>query len=54
MGGLERKLLAGESLFLTRYLANGPGAVGITGPLPAEGGGRVEAVVGGILGGILE
>src|SRR5439155_26003883 len=27
MGGLKRKLLAGESLFLTRYLANGPGAV---------------------------
>jgi uncharacterized protein (TIGR00266 family) len=36
MGGLKRKLLAGESLFLTRYLANGPGAVGITGPFPGS------------------
>src|SRR2546421_1308661 len=34
VGGLKRKLLAGESLFLTRYVANGPGAVGITGPFP--------------------
>jgi uncharacterized protein (TIGR00266 family) len=36
MGGLKRKLLAGESLFLTRYRANGPGAVGITGPFPGS------------------
>jgi len=35
-GGLKRKLLAGESLFLTRYIANGPGAVGITGPFPGS------------------
>ena len=36
MGGLKRKLLAGESLFLTRYRANGAGAVGITGPFPGS------------------
>jgi len=36
MGGLKRKLLAGESLFLTRYQANGAGAVGITGPFPGS------------------
>src|SRR5438874_8620378 len=36
MGGLKRKLLAGESLFLTRYMANGAGAVGITGPFPGS------------------
>src|SRR5438067_6720157 len=36
MGGLKRKVLAGESLFLTRYLANGAGAVGITGPFPGS------------------
>ena len=35
-GGLKRKLLAGESLFLTRYTANGPGAVGISGPFPGS------------------
>jgi uncharacterized protein (AIM24 family) len=35
-GGLKRKLLAGESLFLTRYEANGSGAVGITGPFPGS------------------
>jgi len=35
-GCLKRKLLAGESLFLTRYQANGPGAVGITGPFPGS------------------
>lgn len=35
-GGLKRKLLAGESLFLTTYVANGPGAVGITGPFPGS------------------
>ncbi len=36
MGGLKRKLLAGESLFLTHYRANGAGAVGITGPFPGS------------------
>src|SRR5437762_2775136 len=36
MGGLKRKVLAGESLFLTRYVANGPSAVGITGPFPGS------------------
>lgn len=35
-GGLKRKLLAGESLFLTRYSARGAGAVGITGPFPGS------------------
>jgi uncharacterized protein (TIGR00266 family) len=35
-GGLKRKVLAGESLFLTRYHANGSGAVGITGPFPGS------------------
>jgi uncharacterized protein (TIGR00266 family) len=35
-GGLKRKLLAGESLFLTNYVANGAGAVGITGPFPGS------------------
>jgi uncharacterized protein (TIGR00266 family) len=35
-GGLKRKVLAGESLFLTKYRANGPGAVGITGPFPGS------------------
>src|SRR5947207_3266724 len=35
-GGLKRKLLAGESLFLTRYQANAAGAVGITGPFPGS------------------
>jgi uncharacterized protein (TIGR00266 family) len=35
-GGLKRKLLAGESLFLTRYEAKGAGAVGITGPFPGS------------------
>src|SRR3954470_17453435 len=36
VGGLKRKLLAGESLSLTRYLANGSRAVGITGPFPGS------------------
>ncbi len=36
VGGLKRKLLAGESLFLTRYQARGAGAVGITGPFPGS------------------
>jgi uncharacterized protein (TIGR00266 family) len=35
-GGLKRKFLAGESLFVTRYRADGPGAVGITGPFPGS------------------
>lgn len=35
-GGLKRKLLAGESLFLARYKASGSGAVGITGPFPGS------------------
>jgi Mitochondrial biogenesis AIM24 len=35
-GGLKRKLLAGESIFVTRYRANGGGAVGLTGPFPAR------------------
>ena len=35
-GGLKRKLLAGESMFLTRYNARGAGAVGITGPFPGS------------------
>lgn len=36
VGGLKRKVLAGESLFLTRYAARGPGAVGISGPFPGS------------------
>src|ERR1043166_3799392 len=36
MGGLKRKILAGESLFLTRYVANGAGAGGIPGPFPGS------------------
>lgn len=35
-GGLKRKLLAGESLFVTRYTANGAGTVGLTGPFPGS------------------
>ena len=35
-GGLKRKLLAGESLFVTHYTAQGAGAVGITGPFPGS------------------
>jgi len=35
-GGLQRKCLAGDSLFVTRYRADGPGAVGITGPFPGS------------------
>src|SRR5919206_3354253 len=34
--GLKRKLLAGESLFVTCYKANGPGSVGLTGPFPGS------------------
>lgn len=36
VGGLKRKVLAGESLFLTHYVAKGAGAVGITGPFPGS------------------
>src|SRR5207245_2001602 len=36
VGGLKRKLLAGESMFLTRYEARAAGAVGITGPFPGS------------------
>jgi uncharacterized protein (TIGR00266 family) len=36
VGGLKRKVLAGESLFLTRYEAKSAGAVGITGPFPGS------------------
>jgi uncharacterized protein (TIGR00266 family) len=35
-GGVKRKLLAGESLFVTHYKANGPGTVGLTGPFPGS------------------
>ena len=35
-GGLKRKVLAGESLFLTTYTARGAGVVGITGPFPGS------------------
>ena len=35
-GGLKRKLLSGESLFVTTYTARGHGAVGITGPFPGS------------------
>ena len=35
-GGLKRKLLAGESMFLTTYTARGAGAVGICGPFPGS------------------
>jgi len=35
-GALKRKLLAGESLFVTRYAANGAGTVGLTGPFPGS------------------
>jgi uncharacterized protein (TIGR00266 family) len=36
LGGLKRKVLAGESLFVTHYTARGAGAVGITGPFPGS------------------
>ena len=36
MGGLKRKLLAGESMFLTTYTARGDGVVGICGPFPGS------------------
>ena len=35
-GALKRKVLAGESLFLTTYNARGAGAVGICGPFPGS------------------
>jgi uncharacterized protein (TIGR00266 family) len=34
--GLKRKLLAGESLFVTHYKANAAGSVGLTGPFPGS------------------
>ena len=36
VGGLKRKLLAGESMFLTRYRSGRGGVVGITGPFPGS------------------
>ena len=36
MQGLRRKVLAGESLFLTTYTARSPGAVGLCGPFPGS------------------
>jgi hypothetical protein len=36
VGGLKRSVLAGESLFLTRYMARGSGAVGICGAFPGS------------------
>ena len=36
MGGLKRAALSGESLFLARYDAQGPGAVGLCGPYPGS------------------
>jgi uncharacterized protein (TIGR00266 family) len=34
--GLKRAVVAGESIFLTRYTARGPAAVGLTGPFPGS------------------
>lgn len=36
MAGLKRAALAGESMFLARYEARGPGAVGLCGPYPGS------------------
>jgi uncharacterized protein (TIGR00266 family) len=36
VGGLTRKMLSGESVFLMHYRARGAGAVGITGPFPGS------------------
>ena len=36
MGGLKRKMLAGESIFLATYTARGAGVVGICGPFPGS------------------
>ena len=36
MGGLKRKVLAGESMFLATYTARGAGAVGLCGPFPGS------------------
>src|SRR5919202_258297 len=36
VGGLKRAVLAGESLFLARYVARGAGAVGLCGPFPGS------------------
>ena len=35
-GGLKRAVIAGESLCFTRYRAEGPSAVGLTGPYPGS------------------
>src|SRR6266545_5118064 len=36
MGGLKRAVLAGESMFLAKYMARGAGAVGLCGPFPGS------------------
>src|SRR2546421_12051010 len=36
MGGLKRKMLAGESMFMAKYTARGAGAVGLCGPFPGS------------------
>src|SRR5438445_7100491 len=36
VGGLKRAVLAGESLFLAKYVARGTGAVGLCGPFPGS------------------
>lgn len=35
-GGLKRKFLTGESMFVTKYTARGAGAVGLCGPFPGS------------------
>src|SRR5262249_6235117 len=35
-GGLKRAMLSGESMYLTTYMARGPGAVGLSGPFPGS------------------
>ena len=35
-GGLKRAVMSGESMFLTTYVARGPGAVGLCGPFPGS------------------
>lgn len=35
-GGLKRAVIAGESLYFTRYRAEGPSAIGLTGPYPGS------------------
>jgi uncharacterized protein (TIGR00266 family) len=36
VGGLKRAMLAGESMFLARYVARSAGAVGLCGPFPGS------------------